>query len=192
MNNAYYTYKQFVDKDNNLEYTNDNKKFYVKEKVNGSITLELYQNTAENNRVNKTNYINLVNTIYGVIREESSITDVSLTIEYDKFIDFNYIYIKEFNRYYFVNDVTMVRYNLYNLSLSVDVLMTYRWDIIDLRAFVDRNEFEYNPNVVDKNRVIELGYDIQVDNVSNELFNVSSGEYVVVGLLLGLEASEEE
>lgn len=151
-----------------------------------TFNVNLYQNTAEANRVDKTNYISSVGTLSGVLRDESSITDVTITFESESIPTFNYVYIPVFNRYYFVNDITSLKYKLWQMSLSVDPLMTYKDAILSCNGFIDRNENEYNSNIIDKKRVVAQGHTVQVDSVTNELFTATSGTYVLNGLLVSV------
>lgn len=144
----------------------------------------LYKNRAENNRVDKTNYLERVGTLSGVLRNSSSVNNLAVTFEYDTFPRFNYVYIVPFDRYYYVNDITAINYGLWEMSLSVDVLMTYKEAILSCTGFIDRNEQERNPNIVDDKIVAEMGCDISVQNVENDLFTVTQGEYTLSGLLI--------
>lgn len=135
--------------------------------------VNLYKNSAEANRVDKTNYLTAVGLLNGVMREGSSITDLSITFEMDTLPQFNYVYIPAFNRYYYVEDISTVRYNLWEMSLTVDALMSYRDAILNCSAFIDRNEFTTNSLIPDKKRVIEQGVDIQVIEGSNNLFHTN-------------------
>ena len=92
----------------NYDYldTSNNEHFYVKKIVDGSQEFTLYKNSAEMHRVDKSAYLELVGTVSGVFRDETSITNISITIQYDTVIDFNYVYIPAFNRYYYVTDIT--------------------------------------------------------------------------------------
>lgn len=139
--------------------------------VEENLVLNLYQNSAEEHRVDKGSYITKVGTVFGTFRDESSVSDVDIMIEFDRVPNFNYVYIPMFSRWYFVVDITTVRKNLWNISLTVDVLMTYANGIKKLEAFVDRNEVDNNPLIVDKRRVIEQGHNVEVVNVPNDLFN---------------------
>lgn len=144
--------------------------------------LELYNNTSEDNRVDKTNYLTKVGELSGVLREESSLIDMSLTIEIEQLPLFNYVYIEQFNRYYYVTDIVSVKYKLWTISLSVDVLMSYKNALLSCSAFVDRNENSFDNNIIDKKRIIEQGYDIEVSTITNELLtdNVDYN-YVLTG-----------
>lgn len=133
--------------------------------------LELYNNTSEDNRVDKTNYLTKVGELSGVLREESSLVDMSLTLELEELPLFNYVYIAQFNRYYYVTDIVSVKYKLWEISLSVDVLMSYKNALLSCSAFVDRNENSFDNTIIDKKRVIQQGYDIEVSTITNELLN---------------------
>lgn len=135
------------------------------------LTIKLYNCTAENNRVDKTNFLTLVETITGTLRESTSILDCDIEIEYNKFPDFNYIYIQEFNRYYFVEDIISIVNNLWSVSLSVDVLMSFKDNLLECRAFIDRNEKYYAPYSIDTERVIRQGS----NNESIEMTTVTAG-----------------
>lgn len=134
------------------------------------LNINLYKNTAEPNRLDKTKFLTLVDSLNGEFREENSITSLSITIEYNKVPDFNYVYIPTFNRYYYVDDVISVRTNLWDIILSVDVLMSFKDAIKSCKGFVERNEDESNPQLIDKKRVIEQGYDVEVNEITNEVF----------------------
>ena len=144
--------------------------------------LELYNNTSEDNRVDKTNYLTKVGELAGVLREESSLVEMSLTLELEELPLFNYVYIEQLNRYYYVTDIVSVKYKLWTISLSVDVLMSYKNALLSCSAFVDRNENSYDNTIIDKKRVIQQGYDIEVSTVTNELLdNTSTNNIVLTG-----------
>lgn len=148
------------------------------------VHLRCYKNSAEENRVDKTNYISLIRSFNGNFRDESSIISPIIEIELNRVPDFNYIYIQEFSRYYFVIEVESVRNGLWRLQLDIDVLMTYKDAIVNLTAFVDRNEFDFNPLLIDKRRVIEQGVDIDTYVITNNVLSTSSPTYVLNGFNL--------
>ena len=138
----------------------------------------LFRNTADRNRVSKMPYLTEVGTIKGVIREATSIVNLVLTIQYPKVIDFNYIFFGALNRYYFVDNIISVSNNLWELSLTVDVLMSYRDALLNLPAFIDRNERFYNPNIIDKKLPIEQGVNVTVYPIDNSVFNKDGGLFI--------------
>lgn len=139
----------------------------------------LYNNHSENNNINKTivkiidleGYLreqtSLVNPqimiefhpnqFEGYIKDDDQdyVVYNGIKITWDTFINnyvlsANYVYIPDFNRYYFINDITSVRQNLWRLSLHVDVLMSYKKEINNTYAFISRNENVYNTLLEDK------------------------------------------
>lgn len=106
------------------------------------MTVTLYNTSSENELLDKvlTNPI----TLSGTLRNECSVVNPVLNIESNSIITSNYCYITEFNRYYFINNVTVLRNNLYQLELSVDVLMSYKTEIRNQTATISRQENQYN------------------------------------------------
>ena len=171
---------------NGEEFFADNEKFRV---FQDAFVITFYNNTAETNRVDKTNYLTLVSEISGNLREETSLTDLVITIQQNEVPTFNYAFIKSFNRYYYVTDIASVRSNLWEISLSVDVLMTYKEALLNCTGFIDRNEFEYDPLIVDDKLPLKEGQTVKVDFLTNELFSDTADDYsyVLQGLNLSVE-----
>lgn len=164
------------------------------------INIDLYTNLSEPNIVNK--YIKYLTTITGDFRSSASITNPIIEVESDanmnltsdivildnelvvaddsditistsnKIIDCNYIYIREMNRYYYVNDITFMLNKLYIFSCSVDLLMSNKDDLLDLYGYIERNEFTYNELLEDNLQPFEFTNDIEimeVDTSDNDL-----------------------
>ncbi len=152
--------------------------------IDTPFSIKLYHNKAEANRVDKTNYITLVKEVLGILRESTSIIDFSVVLELDTFPNFNYVYIEIFNRYYFVSDIVSVNKNIWEVSLSCDVLMSYKDAINACTGFVDRNENTYNLLIVDDKLPLKQGQTITTTFVNNTLFDDIQGTYVLQGLLV--------
>ena len=153
--------------------------------------IELYQCSCEQNRVNKTEYLTSVGSLMGVLRDEASMSEMSITIQSKSLPTFNYCYIGVFNRYYFVTEITSVTYGLWEISLSIDVLMSYKNALLQCKGFIDRNENTSNPYIIDKKRVIEQGQTLEVSTVNNQLFGGVAG-FTVTGYIIGTKESNNE
>lgn len=53
-------------------------------------------------------------------------------------IDYNYAYIPDFNRYYFVEKIEVTPNKIYNISLRCDVLESFKNDILESSGFVNQ------------------------------------------------------
>ena len=77
-------------------------------------------------------------TLTGTLRGQSSIMSPSLQIQDIAIIGYNYCYIPDFGRYYYINCINALRANLFELSLGIDVLMTYADAIRNNAAIIDK------------------------------------------------------
>lgn len=140
------------------------------------MTIVLYKNSSDIIEVNKS--INEVLSLDGTIKEGTSFTTPSILIElsniekYYELVDsndneivddlddivdaslitlndFNYAYIVEFKRYYYINDIVVENNRLFRLNMSVDVLMSFKDYYLELDALVSRNEYLYDENIED-------------------------------------------
>lgn len=132
-----------------------------------SVTIKLYKNISEQNRLDKTKYLTGPLTILtGEFRSDVNILSPVVDVELpNNFLNinlnaFNYVRIEEFNRYYFVNSMDVCNGNvdgenktvLLRLYLQVDVLMSWKDDIKKLECFITRQEVESNKLYIDTKR----------------------------------------
>lgn len=152
------------------------------------MTIQLYKCSAESNRIDKSDFLTYVATITGTLREETSILEPTIILEYIS-QNFNYIFIEEFNRYYFVDDIIIISNKLMSISLSVDVLMSYKDEIKELNGFVLRNEFNFNPFIIDDKLPVEVGTEILTMEIPSNVFmsdeNSITGSYLLNGFYIG-------
>ena len=57
---------------------------------------------------------------------------------------FNYMYIADFGRYYFIDDIVSINQGIWEVSGHVDVLETYKTAILANKAIVKRQQSKYN------------------------------------------------
>ena len=148
--------------------------------------IHAYKSSAEQNRVDKTNFLTADMLISGVLREASSLIHPSITFTSDTIPTFNYVYIPIFNRYYYVTDITSIKNKLWQMSLTVDVLMTYKEALLACTGYIDRNENEYNGLIPDGMISLQKGEVIETNFVTNEVFIESEGTYILQGLLVSV------
>jgi hypothetical protein len=59
-------------------------------------------------------------------------------------LSFNYLYISDFNRYYFVTEPPTWREGFYEVKLHCDVLMSFKHSFYTKHAIIKRNSSRYN------------------------------------------------
>ena len=103
---------------------------------------------------------------------------ISTTHSEDEIENAHYCYIREFGKYYFITSKDYDTGNQLILNLHEDVLQCFDEGLRNLYAFVERQEFKYNPYFHDEllpvrvNRVIGSE---QIGNIGNP-----SGNNVVI------------
>ena len=142
------------------------------------MTITLYKNSRESNYVNKNKYLQIIDTLNGTLRENVSILNPSITIEYTAdMLKANYAFIPTFNRYYFIVDIDIISNKLCVIHLNVDVLTTYQDMLNNQTAYIDRNQYSYDEKIVDSERIIQCGVDIEKVEIPNDVFNVGKKGY---------------
>lgn len=143
----------------------------LKEYDDGSLDMILYHNNAEQNRLDKTNFLESVSTLNGYLRDKTSITNPSIIIEMSEFPTFNYVYLPKFNRYYYVTNILSIATNLWQIDMHVDVLMSYKDKILLQSAIIERNEYEWNPYLIDNSLPVSKEPNITVEEVPQSIIN---------------------
>ena len=124
--------------------------------VTDEFTMYFYKSTAEKNRMDKSAYLTEIIQSTGTLRRATSIISPEFEFIYNKVPDFNYVYIPNFSRYYFIDNIVSLRNNVWTLSLSVDVLMSFKEQIKECDGFIARNEFEFNDYLIDNRRSTQV------------------------------------
>lgn len=99
------------------------------------MNIHLYLNNSEYNKMNKSLSNDVV--ISGTLRDQSNVVTPTILIETNSSITtYNYCYIPDFHRYYFINEFVSVRNNLWSISLKSDVLMSFKDEILKCQGIV--------------------------------------------------------
>lgn len=186
----YFNFIPFAPSDYNELETADSLQFNVRELVEGGFDLMLYQNSAEVNRVDKTSYLAIVDTLTGVFREECSMQRPSVLINTLEIPSFNYVYIPAFNRYYYVTSITTVSYGLWRIELNCDVLMSFKDKIKSLSALIGRQENNYNDYLVDNEIPTENTPVVTVEEIPSSAFTTSQTGAVYCYVLSTINPSQ--
>ena len=107
------------------------------------MTIDLYINKSEKERVTKT--LSSEKSFTGTLREQTSIIDPTISIEStDNLSQYNYMYIPDFGRYYYIRNVESVKNGLWRITGHVDVLMSFKNQILANSGVIERQENKWN------------------------------------------------
>ena len=157
--------------------------------------IKLYKFNGEKIEVDKSANLILVKELNGTFRYESSLKNPVIDIDLESVINVvdsnnvkvittsmgrliilpeitnlltaNYVYIPDFNRYYYVVDPIVVNNQLIRLMLHVDVLYSYKDKILANTGFIERNEYEYNRMIVDDLQLFRYDKITSIQNITN-------------------------
>lgn len=113
--------------------------------------IQFYKMANVNNKINKRVPDTPALTLEGTVKENCNIMDPVILIENVGVPDYNYVYIPDFNRYYFMSPATAVTNNTWEIALHVDVLFTYRQQILTAPCIVAKSASKYNLYLNDNN-----------------------------------------
>lgn len=114
-----------------------------------------------------------------------SITKPTLMLQYNNnYISANYLYVDEWKRYYFIDDITLHSGGTCEISAHVDVLMSFQAEIDSLAVHVQRQERKRNPMLPDA-YLAESAYGTEQILFSGSLGGFGSENQIVLELLGG-------
>ena len=142
------------------------------------MTVIFYKYNDIKNKINKTLENGLtVNDV--VIQNDFDITAFELLIKNNNFTsEYNYCYIQDLGRYYFIESVEKMNGTIYKIRLTVDVLKSFSTQIEKINAIITKSE---NPddNFVDCEK--SENYTSEVINLTDN-FNHSGNLILVTSL----------
>ena len=119
-------------------------------------------------------------TLEGTLRDASSIISPTIMFTSEEVMRYNYCYIPEWQRYYFVKDIQSYRNNLYVVYLECDVLMSFKNDIANFQVVVDKQTMEENGDeYIDDGSLVADNYTFKSVYNFNKGFN-DHGEYILI------------
>lgn len=110
--------------------------------VSGNIVISFMKMNSETNVMGKYWDDNILS-IEGSLLYNQSISKPKLIISGDV-REYNYCYIAEFGRFYFINDIELNENNIQTISLSVDVLQSFKTQIENNNALIERQRTKTN------------------------------------------------
>lgn len=104
--------------------------------------ITFYYNQSDDRQINKTLVEEKV--FDGTIRESVDVMHPVVRFFSPEILRYNYCYIKDFRRYYFITSITAVSNEIYDVKFTTDVLMSFRGEILQYPVIVDKQTQEVN------------------------------------------------
>lgn len=141
------------------------------------MNLRLCVNNSEKNKINKN--ITEGITLTGALRNESNVVNPSIVIRIDNPTMYNYAYITEFNRYYFITDYISLRTGIWQINLKSDVLMSFKDSILSENVIISNTESTGKNNYLSgSNWVSNCKAKTDIISFTNGLLN--DGQYILI------------
>lgn len=134
------------------------------------MTIDFYNCTDDRNKINKTLLDSF--TIEDVFLKDNNVNELTplLFIKSD-IKNYNYCFIRELNKYYFIDNISIENNNINRIQLKIDVLMTYKNIIYNSHLNIIKCETNFINNEkaqAEKKDIIELSK-INID--TSHIFN---------------------
>lgn len=144
------------------------------------MTVIFYKYDGIRNKINKTleNGLSIQDVI---IKNDFDITTFDLLIKSASYTpDYNYCYIQDLGRYYFIDSVECMNGTIYKIRVSVDVLKSYADDIQNISAIITKSE---NPDDNFVNCEVSETFESEVINLTDNFNHL--GNLILVTSLGG-------
>lgn len=144
------------------------------------MTIYLYSNGSPTNYVKKS--LSESWQLDGYLREPCSVVDPTMIIETTIVpTNYNYAYIPQFGRYYFVTEWVQESQNRWRISMHCDVLSTY-WSkgLSTSSCVVGRNSYKRQDDLVDEQMYFTADSLYSIYDFPSTPFSGSNGSYVLI------------
>ena len=116
------------------------------------MNVTFYNNLSNHNVINKR--LEEINTLSFSFKENSNIINPSLILK--NYEGGNYCYIDELERYYYVKDIDLLGNGLFKINCEIDVLMSYKEDIINSNFYSKDGVLVITSNEIDFNSIYDI------------------------------------
>lgn len=134
------------------------------------MNIKLCNNSDENFVINK--YVKVLDTVTATIKGALSIESPVFILEYNSDIksNINYVVIDELNRCYFITDIIHLTGCRYEVHCKVDVLESFKNNILGLSCIIDKQN-----SISNSNMYYDDGSFVLLNKENNSVINFPNG-----------------
>ena len=145
------------------------------------MTIKLYKYNGDNRKVDKD--LNIVQTISNAnVITSMNIIDPVIVLDMDMSFDairsFNYIYITDLKRYYYVTNIEILENGFLKVYCHIDVLKTYSSDILNSTQYIKRQEHKCTFQLADSEYNIKANRNLTIKNFGSDI--IQPNEYFIL------------
>lgn len=149
----------------------------------------LYKLDGEKNRIDKSSYLSLLGFLSGEFKNSIGVKSLMIDIQNYPFAissQYNYVYMQDLKRYYFIKNIDLVTSNITRLYLIEDVLYSWESLIKSQSAYITRSENYGDDDKVDNevstdyNRVISEEAITLTNDIYHDSLNSSAETPVLI------------
>lgn len=141
------------------------------------VTIVFYNNTAAGNVLDKTSYLNELRTVNGLMYDTFNLINTTLLVRYFN-NNSNYCYIRELNKYFFIENVEIVDNTKVKLTLKLDVLQTFKEEIKELYVTISERETA-NGYINNRSVIYDMRPNFDKIDFPNQIFN-ENGQIIML------------
>ncbi len=140
--------------------------------------LTLMYNSSERNVIGKT--ITSLFTVNATIKGDTSILRPTFILQYDStyLTGVNYIYCSDTGRYYYIDNIKVLTGQRIELDCSVDVLQSYKTEILNQTAIINKQRTNGNLYYNDGSFVTDVRDFYTIKTFSNGF--TQNGQYILI------------
>jgi len=141
------------------------------------MTIQFYSTSQDDRTVNKT-LTAIGDAITGKLLTAKKVLNPAIAFNKNVPIGANYAYIEEFNRYYFIRDISQDSSGIITVQFYVDVLMSYKDEILNSIGRVTSGN-SYNPYATNAIPIDTRGY-LKAINFNNPFSETKNNILITV------------
>lgn len=148
------------------------------------MNITLYKTKSANNVISKklVSEKNLGNSC--ILADNTSVTNPTVIIgginTLDNISDYNYAYIPQCHRYYYINDIIALSGGRVKLLLNVDVLMSFKSDILNSTQLVTRQKNQGKMYLADAEWTVDGRTYLRSQYFSENHFDTQNDTFVLI------------
>ena len=143
--------------------------------------ITFYNNNSDRRCINK--HLTNAMTISGNIKSQYTSSGISLDIDVSVagITPFQFNYMKLDNKYYYIDSVDFISQNIIRLNCSIDLLESYKSQILKQTAVLERSQNIYSRYINDDKLVLNAYKRVQTKKFNNSFSAVSTPILIVTG-----------